>query len=488
MINGLRLSINNVLLRSLLRKAIAGLLLIGVSRASRTIAILILSTLPLGVNAANLNDAVMSLNSTIQGDNLDVNFTPRVSVSRSESHPVVGQKVVLRYELLVDGFFNGGTQFELPSISSASLAKASSFAINGSKRLEGRNLTSQIWEVYLYPEQQGLIQVPSISFAISYQDASSNSSKSTILLAKPALLYAYVPPELDIIAPYLVAEAVTIEDNWSTLKDSYQQGDVITRSVVIVATNLPASHIPPFKAKQFDGGSIIAREPQLEDISRRGESLGRLTQEFSYLIETSGDYSLGGETISWWKLGSGVEQHFFTTFKIDVVGWSQGNWYQLVFILSCAAIILLGRIVFRYQKNTLYWKARHALVTKDWPLFVGYLYQQRDSVKAISRLKQETQLDTSSKQLMRNQAQTSIKNAKGLWLNAELASTMVEAEKTNGITTRLFAYLYSKRIEDSSSESTDHRQVAEDALKARSQYLSVLDMKHLLKQCFNKFF
>ncbi|GIU15914.1 hypothetical protein TUM4261_33630 [Shewanella sp. c952] len=314
--------------------------------------------------------------------------TSQILTQVSNVHPVVGEQVVLRFELLVNGFFNGGTQFELPSMSTARLSQASSFAINGNQTVAGITYSSQLWEIYLYPEQQGLIELPSVRFDITFMDNVSHKSKTLSLLSEAKVFYAYKPADIPNNEPYIVAEQVSIDEQWSEPKQSYQIGDVIEREITISVSNLPSMNIPRLKVAAPEGVKLIAQEAKLRDENNRGESTAIVSQIYRYIIHRGGEYVLGGENLNWWQPEVGLHQLKYPTYHIAVAGSSvNSKWLHAVSVL---VLVLAGLMLIRKYKK---WKLPHrvqlsqALLLKDWRGFINLLYQRGDKVSAPAQMK-----------------------------------------------------------------------------------------------------
>ncbi|MCL1140190.1 hypothetical protein [Shewanella pneumatophori] len=412
--------------------------------------------------------------------NAEQAFEPQVIVSRAEVNPVVGQKVLLRFELLVNGFFNGATKFELPSMSSARLAKASDFAINGSKRVVGKTLSSQIWDVELYPEQSGLIEVPNIVFAIHYVDADSGKSLSRTIVAEPILVFAYLPESLKGVSTYIVSDNVQVEDNWSEVKVEYQPGDIIKRTLIITADDTPASYIPPFKANIADGITLVVKEPQLVNENNRGESRGQITQDLTYIIDKPGNYVLGGEVISWWQLGSGLKLNRLEQRDVAVIGFSTKNAYHILLLLLGCGFLALILFWIRTRKSTLYSQAKHALAAEDWPLFVSLMYRKHDNSASPARLTAQLQSTDNAKQSRKAEKLTGTLNKLFDYLFArssavELKTTPLQSPSESGETNQA-----------SRTETNDIDKDGSEFKSKEGRLPSKSDLIKLLKATFNK--
>ncbi|MCL1058911.1 BatD family protein [Shewanella gelidimarina] len=299
----------------------------------------------------------------------------------SNVHPIVGEQTVLRFELLVNGFFNGGTEFDLPSMSSARLSQASAFAINGSRTIAGQALSSQIWEVYLYPEHKGVIEVPSVRFKIKYMDSSSGEPKTATLMSDAVALYAHIPASLKDVKQYIVTESVSIDEQWSEPQQSYNIGDVIKREINISVTNLPAMNIPRIGITAPNGINVMALEAKLTDSNNRGENSAILSQEFSYIIEAGGEFTVGGEEVVWWQPDGGLHRLNLAEIKLKVIG-ANANRYRMLFAL--VGFVLVIMVLLGLSKLTLPIRVKltQALLAGDWRQFINLMYQRGDLISA----------------------------------------------------------------------------------------------------------
>ncbi|PKG76297.1 hypothetical protein CXF86_02155 [Shewanella sp. GutCb] len=323
----------------------------------------------------------------------------------SNVHPVVGEQTVLRFELLVNGFFNGGTEFDLPSMSSARLSQASSFAINGNRTIAGTALSSQIWEVYLYPEHKGVIEVPSVRFKVKYMDNISGESKTAILISDAVVLYAHIPASLIHAEQYIVSGSVLIEDQWSVSQPSYNVGDVIKREIKISVTNLPAMNIPRIFMTAPDGVSVMPLEAKLTDNNNRGENSAILSQEFNYIIAAGGEFVVGGEEVLWWEPDVGLHRLNFSEIKLNVTG---ANIDRYSVLLSIIVLMLVVLLILGLKKQTLPIRVKltQALLAKDWREFINLLYRRGDLISAPATIKPSLSLQTphaSTKVLQKHQ-------------------------------------------------------------------------------------
>jgi hypothetical protein len=320
------------------------------------------------------------------GDNAQVSPATLIT-SVNSVHPVVGQKLVMRYEVAVDGYLIGGTKFDLPSLAKVRLLKSSDFAINGSKREGGKTFATQIWEVDLFIEHAGLIEIPRLNFHISYKNANGNSIKQ-MLVSEPTILFAYLPDALSSIDRYIVSPRVSISQQWigekgigekeNGEKVQYQVGDILKRQITIEAADIQSIQIPQFIPAPASGIKIVAHEARLNDSNNRGTQTATLTQDFTYIINKPGTYFLGKESLSWWNDEDGLQVDTFEMFEADVAGLSPYSFRLIVTLGVCCTLIVLGFVVMHKRPISLKRQLKQAINRREWQTMVALLYQISD--------------------------------------------------------------------------------------------------------------
>ncbi|NRD74587.1 BatD family protein [Shewanella sp. VB17] len=311
-------------------------------------------------------------------------ISPQLITTADTHHPVVGQQVVLSYELVVDGFFNGPTRFDLASLSGARLAKRSDFAVNGSIRKQGRSLATQRWEVSLYPEKTGLLDIPAMMFNIEYMNNEGKAVKQR-LVSDDIQFFVYLPDELQGVNSYIVSPDVKVSDRWTGQKNQYEKGDVLVRQIQIEASDVQSIQIPRFIPLPVDGIKIIPQEAQLSDTNDRGQQRASMTQRLSYVITQAGNYRIGGESLYWWNLEQGEQLSVFPTEEINVNGLSPRSVYVLIIVVFLLLLLSLGGRYVANRPPSLKAKLTCALRSGDLKKFVSLLYQKTDAEQGSQR-------------------------------------------------------------------------------------------------------
>jgi hypothetical protein len=323
-----------------------------------------------------------------------------VTTTVLEQHPVVGQKVTINYLLAVKGYFNGATVFQLPSLSKGRLSQASEFAVNGSSIIDGEQYATQLWQIDLYPEQQGLLTLPTLNFTVQYKNDQDEQQSATVQ-SDSIMVFTYLPEPLQQVESYLVSTDVSLSETWSDPHENYQIGDIIQRDINIQARDVSSIQIPHIHFKAIDGIQINVQEPKLQDKSNRGEQTASLTQTVTYVVEQAGHYSLGGEKLYWWHLKYGLKEESFEVQTIRVAGINAGQVITLIILGMILLMILLCVYKISKMPPSLHKQLKTALKNKQWNQFISLLYQQLDKDDGLALLKARSQGDAASLLLMK---------------------------------------------------------------------------------------
>ena len=347
-----------------------------------------------------------------------------ITTTIDEVHPVVGQKISINYSLAVQGYFNGGTHFNLPSLSKGRLVQASNFAVNGNTKIKSEQYATQLWQIGFYPEHAGLVEIPSLAFKIQYIDTKGDEQVSTLHSESMAIL-AYLPEPLKTIEEYIVASDLQLSEEWSEQKTTYQVGDIIQRDITIEAKEINSIQLPHIKFRKIDGLQVQAQEPKLTDQSHRGEQTATLAQTITYVIQQPGSYQVGGERLNWWNVGTGLQQTAFDKKEVHVAGISPLQ-IKVIIIISLAAIILLA-LFFKIKKQppSLQKQLKKAIKNKQYKLFITLLYQKADQNVNLGLLKIGEHAEIAS-QLLANNYQKQAKSADSITLSTATLKELIK--------------------------------------------------------------
>ena len=220
-----------------------------------------------------------------------------------EQNIIARQQVYLQIEVATDKWFSGGTQIGHFEIKDAIVLQREKFAVN-SIRSEGEiNWTVQQWTLVVYPQRDGLFEVPVIPLKLSITGDNAESIIGEIF-TQPFNFEATIPEQVVGNTNWIATSRFEIQESFNKTPDELEPGDALIRTIIMSADNLPAMMLPEVTLDDIQGIAVYAKPPQLTDKVNRGDYLAERQQTITYVFERTGEYLLPKQTFFWWNLES----------------------------------------------------------------------------------------------------------------------------------------------------------------------------------------
>jgi hypothetical protein len=262
----------------------------------------------------------------------------------------VGQKMTMNVMFATDSYFSNPARIVLPEIEHVLMLETEP-SLNGQQTLDGRYFTTLTRFIDIYPEQEGVVRIPSFAVSFGQPITDNDGFKTTTVRLSTESLLALVrtPPGMQGLNGYMVSDEVKITDDWQGLKDTeYEVGDVLQRKIFIEAANMASMNMPLINPDVPRGVSVTLAEPELSTKSGRQGQFATMTQQMSYAIEKPGQYQLGGEVLNWWDPDKTERvDHTLTVESINAGGIP---WRFISTVVMLVLVFLL-----------LVWRLRHSL-------------------------------------------------------------------------------------------------------------------------------
>jgi hypothetical protein len=261
---------------------------------------------------------------------------------------VPGQHMTLNILIGVDTYFARAAQLSIPEIDHA-LVLLNDRAINGSENRNGESFASQLWEVNVYPNREGILVVPSfaVGFTRALTDGNKLSQQRVEVRVEQLLGLVSLPPAMKGLSGFMVSTDVEVDDEWTFPEDKelFTRGDIFQRVITVSATDMTAMNMPQFNPQVPKGISVTLAEPSLASSNGRDGPKASMVQRITYVIEKPGQFSLGGESISWWNpQESSREDYQFDSKTIDAGGIP---WRLVWTVLALILLIVFSYLGFR---------------------------------------------------------------------------------------------------------------------------------------------
>lgn len=244
-----------------------------------------------------------TIDELIKGEQLTI--TTNISSNNTQ---IVGQPLVIVIEVATDKWFAKGTR--ISDIQSPDLITLPDNIVstNGIKKINGATWSTQTKEVTIYPTKSGEYRMGNIDVFISVNSQDNEVVEGWIKSAVPSFEIT-LPEQLHSLEQYIVSPDFDI--NLSTSPDkipskalTFAIGEAITQTVTFTVSDTPAMMIPPMVVPSVNGVSIYQKPAQVFDKSNRGTLVGTRIEEYTYIFEQAGQFTVPEQTFYWWDLTS----------------------------------------------------------------------------------------------------------------------------------------------------------------------------------------
>ncbi|MEH6558587.1 MAG: hypothetical protein V7708_12365 [Oceanicoccus sp.] len=211
------------------------------------------------------------------------------------------QPVTIEIEIATNRWFSRGTRVENLDIEGAVVNRMGSLSTNSSRQLAGVTWAVQLWTLVIYPQKPGVLSIPAIDLFVSVNTENDPQVEGIISVNKKTL-EVIVPESMAAIDQWWATTALTVEQSFQGLKDSYQPGDAITHTIAMSIEDVPAMMLPQLMPASIDGLAVYSPLAVIKDYNNRGILKGTRQQQFIYTVERSGNFSLPAYQFYWWNL------------------------------------------------------------------------------------------------------------------------------------------------------------------------------------------
>ncbi|MFT6989803.1 MAG: hypothetical protein ACJASL_001776 [Paraglaciecola sp.] len=235
-------------------------------------------------------------------DDLKASDDFRVNVMLAPSENIiVTQEVSLIIDIATTGWLAHGTEFDLPELKSAIITQRDKFAINSTEREGQKTWAIQRWELSVFPITEGVLTVPAMTLTVNVSIPGKGIIKGQV--NTPELtIDATVPPEMKGVDSWLAATTLTVLEEFDKPLESLKVGDAFKQTVIIKGERALAMMLPAYGSPKVKGLAVYPKQPELMDVSSRGDVFGERKEIVDYIIEEEGNYQLPERTFHYWNV------------------------------------------------------------------------------------------------------------------------------------------------------------------------------------------
>jgi len=260
--------------------------------------------------------------------------------SLAKSGPVwVGQRVTIKVELLTTTFFAGAPVFQLPAIPQALLMQIEDHPVLGTEQVDDTTYNVQQHELALFMLRPGGYTVP--PFTVRFASAPRYGEPPVEhRLTTPAIqVEARMPPGAEHLPSLISTRELHVTQTWQPQPTQARLGDAFTRTITLMAPDVPGMVFPPLPLAKVDGLAVYPKPPVVQDQVERGTFTGQRTQTVTYVCEHPGLVTLPALIIPWWDVEhQKLQQVTLPALTLQVVAPSRGwSWWTVATGLGLAA-------------------------------------------------------------------------------------------------------------------------------------------------------
>lgn len=153
----------------------------------------------------------------------------------------------------------------------------------------------------VFPYNTGTLQIPGLEINASIPPEGGHKGELTTIRTKSQSIKVKPVPSSKNEKVWMVAQNISLKENWSKPLDKLKVGDVVEREITISANGTLPSLIQPLEIEKPEFTSIYPKEPELQDKRNNNEANGIRIEKYSYLFEDEAEVTIPEEVVLWWN-------------------------------------------------------------------------------------------------------------------------------------------------------------------------------------------
>jgi hypothetical protein len=219
------------------------------------------------------------------------------------TEPWVGQRVILRIEVLGADAWAQITQFGLVQLPGAYVIQTESQGIRLQETIDGVSYTGQRYALSVFPQKGGPLKVPSLPVEVTVRTWGGDGSEALNQAQTPELtMDVRVPPGAEGIRDLASTSQFNATQQWEPQNVAPRVGDAIQRTIIRQAADVSGMALAPIDYPELPGVGVYPAEPEVEDATDRGSLDGRRVESVTYVFEGAGAVEIPDVTFSWWNV------------------------------------------------------------------------------------------------------------------------------------------------------------------------------------------
>lgn len=215
----------------------------------------------------------------------------------------VGQRVILQIDVLGDNGWTQISKFGDIDLTGAYLIRTDSQGVRIQDNIDGIAYSGQRYELSIYPQVAGAVEVPEIPVEISTKAWGPSAGSSVQQASIPAThIGVKLPPGAEDVQGLISTTSLTAKQTWEPSIDEAKVGDTLKRTIIVQADDVSAMAFVPLQFTDIPGVGIYPVSPRVKDSTERGTLTGTRTEAVTYVFEQSGEVRIPDIVVSWWNV------------------------------------------------------------------------------------------------------------------------------------------------------------------------------------------
>ena len=178
------------------------------------------------------------------------------------------------------------------------------------KSINGKTYYVFEYSYAIFPQSSGELVIPSLRWNLRIAKTNRRTffngpSNFTVRRQRTDETKVNVRPKPVIFPadkPWLPAEKMRIQENWSQDPTSFKLGEPLTRTIIVQANGLTSSQLPTFTNEPNTPDiKFYADQPVLKDEQRKEGVISQRIESAAIVAAKTGDLTIPGEEIPWWN-------------------------------------------------------------------------------------------------------------------------------------------------------------------------------------------
>jgi hypothetical protein len=173
----------------------------------------------------------------------------------------------------------------------------------GSEEIGGHTFTTRTHDLAVFAFRPGTHVIRPFAVRFSVAGKVGTKERTSHRLETPELRFeSKLPPGAENLSMLICTSKLAVAETWAPKPGRVRVGDAIVRKITLTATDVPAMALPPVPFPKIDGLGVYRRPPAVEDLTERGDFIGKRVDAVTYVCQRTGTIRLPALVIPWWNL------------------------------------------------------------------------------------------------------------------------------------------------------------------------------------------